>query len=152
MLESIRDQVLQDFGFIEIPECITSTLKDNQTNRTEFSLVIEQGYPGAIFRDITGRYEGNAGILVMPDRASNITCTGAEKTEDGTVYLTGDGKVGRKKFTVRVHHGLTSEDREQLYEQRENLVGKRFKIVSCGLGNNDTVAFPVFKEWIGDEQ
>jgi hypothetical protein len=152
---NVRLQVLTDIlqgANIEVAE---HYYHNGTTNpRDEITVMFQSGHDGVIMR--TGKCDYNddlANILILPKRKSILTCTrihdgeGDHKYADKVEFVWGKGRMNNKSFESPVFHGLTFSDREMISNGREDFVGKRFEVLSCGLDANEKLIFPVFKRW-----
>ena len=121
-------------------------LDDPTTTREAFNTFIQQGFPGVILRRDHGPQ-----VVVRPTKKSVLTCTditeGEGKLASGAEYVVGSGTMARKKFTSPVFSGLTFEARRTILQEKAKYVGQKFEVVSCGLGPDGKLVFPVFQKW-----
>ena len=125
-----------------------SLVKDhNDDTRRNFSLIIEQGYDGVLIRDRKGLYFDSPDVIVVPEKSSILTCTEITMKDGVVEYLHGRGRIGKTSFETPVFHGLTVDMRGNIGQNTDEHIGKRFKVLSCGLGADQKLLFPIFKEW-----
>lgn len=131
-----------------------SSADDTANTRESFSLIIQQGYPGVIVRAIDlGYFDAGSNILVEPKKKSILTCTDIIEGDKGTKYegaaeyIVGKGKLNKKTFETPVFHGLTFSQKETSLKEKDDLIGRKFEVVSCGLGPDNKLLFPIFKKW-----
>lgn len=122
-----------------------------QTIRGNTQMFYEQGYPGVVMVEKSGLVIEDIPVITHPTKKNVVTCldiiSGADAYENKTEYLIYRGMIGGKKVTGRVHYGLTWEQRDTYFKDRDNLIGKRFEILSCGTNADGRVIMPVFQKW-----
>ena len=134
-------------------EVVEHFYHDGTTNpREDIATALQCGFPGLVFRSTNiGLLKDNRSILVHPKRKSVMTCTRIEEGEGkytGVVeYLWGTGRMNKQGFESPVFHGLTFQSREQILPMRDEFIGRKFDVVSCGLDPNGKLIFPIFKQW-----
>ncbi len=152
----VRRKVLEGmFAGQEVVEVIEGELHNNMDNiREDIGAFFQAGYPGVVIRQKgSSYYDDAANILICPKRKSVLTCSSIDKGEDGTKYegraeyVWGTGTMNRKKIETPVFHGLTFAERESSYENKEQLIGQKFDVISCGLDSDGKLMFPIFKQW-----
>lgn len=121
-------------------------LSDATTTREAFNTIMQQGYSGAVLR-----HDHGPRVIVKPTRKSVLTCSmitaGSGKYEGAAEYIVGDGTMNRKRFSSPVFSGLTFDERKTILENRNDYIGKKYEVVSCGIGQDNKLLFPVFKQW-----
>ena len=146
LLEPINDKLTVADVYKGTTESDTS-----KETRTSFNLMIEQGYINVLIRGADQEYFEGVDILIKPDRKSVLTCTdittGEGVMESVAEYVHGRGRIDKKSFNSPVYHGLTFDTRMEMLENKDSLIGKRFTVVSCGLGSDGKLVFPVFTGW-----
>lgn len=122
--------------------------------REDIAAWYQAGYEGIIFRAIGCDYwHEHANIVIHPKRKSILTITRVEqgsegsKYEDRTEFIWGKGRMNNKTFDSPVFHGLTFAERKTILESRDDYVGRKCEIMSCGLDSNKRLIFPIFKKW-----
>ena len=122
--------------------------------RDDIQAIFQSGYPGVIFRAMEcGYWHEHANILVHPKRKSVLTCTRIDEAEEGskyegrTEYVWGKGRMNNKTFESPVFHGLTFAERETILQERDERIGRKFDVLSCGLDSNNKLIFPVLQRW-----
>jgi hypothetical protein len=152
----VRKKVLEGmFAGQEVVEVIEGELHNStDTIREEVSAFLQAGYPGVVIRQKgSSYYDDAANILIRPKRKSVLTCmsidegAGGTKYAGRTEYVWGSGTMNRKKIETPVFYGLTFSEREASYQNREQLVGQKFDVISCGLDSDGKLMFPIFKQW-----
>jgi len=121
-------------------------LSDSKLARSTISIILQQGYDRFVFRGQDSLYSQTGGIMVHPNTKSVLTIVGVDGTDE-VEYLHGRGRLGGKEFETPVFHGLISSQRKQLYSQKADLIGKKFEVVSCGLGQDGKLMFPIFRRF-----
>ena len=157
VLATINDAILEKHcPNVCIAESHRCSLDDNETQsiRETFGMIIQQGYAGVIIRPAKHEYfQTDANMVIHPEKKSILTCTklgeGASdsKYTGAAEYIYGTGMMSRKKFETSVFHGLTFPQKESLLKDRESFIGRKFEVVSCGLGPNNNLLFPIFTGW-----
>ena len=158
VLATINDAILEKHCPYEV--CIAESHRcslnddEDQSIRETFSMIIQQGYSGVIVRPANHEYfQADANMVIKPEKKSILTCTKLEKGKAGSKYeraieyVHGTGMMNRKKFETPVFHGLTYPEKELLLENEENYIGRKFEVISCGLGPNNNLLFPIFTGW-----
>ncbi len=152
----VRKKVLEGmFAGQEVVEVIEGELHNTmETMRDDIGAFFQAGYSGVVFRPKgSGYHDDIANILVRPKRKSVLTCLSVNEGDGGTKYegraeyLWGSGTMNRKQIMTPVFYGLTFSERESSYQNREQLVGQKFDVISCGLDSDDRLMFPIFKKW-----
>jgi len=135
-------------------EAHSCSLKRPDKTREHFNTIVQQGYNGALLRHDQAAYGRNAmRVAVVPTKKSILTCTqicpGRPETryENVAEYIVGKGTMNKKKFTSPVFSGLTFGQRKTILEEKSQHVGRKFEVLSCGLGTDDRLVFPVFIQW-----
>lgn len=158
VLSTINDAILEKHCPYNV--CIADTYKcslnddEDQSIRETFNMIIQQGYSGVIVRPINHEYfQENSNIVIKPEKKSILTCTKLEKGKAGSKYegaieyVRGSGTMNRKRFEASVFQGLTFTEKELLLKNEENYIGRKFEVISCGLGPNNNLLFPIFTGW-----
>lgn len=147
MEEMIAEQYEVNIWAVESHLC---KLDNPNTTREAFNTITQQGYPGVVLRHPEGP-GGGMRVLVHPKRKSTLTCKdiaeGKDKYAGVAEYIIGTGTMNRKKFTSPVFSGLTFEDRKTILQDKASVIGQKFDVLSCGLGADGKLIFPVFKQW-----
>lgn len=130
------------------------SLEHPDQTREHFNTIVQQGYNGALLRHDQAAYGRDLmRVAVMPTKKSILTCTAIQEGRPGTryqgaaEYIIGKGTISRKKFTSPVFSGLTFEQRKTILEEKSQHMGRRFEVLSCGLGADNRLIFPVFIQW-----
>lgn len=136
---------------IDIIESYPCERNDAEGTRNEINLLFQQGHEGVVIRDANGGCD-YPDILVHPTVKSVITCTGIEAGggyySDKAEFISGRGMLQKKKIQINAFFGLTLSEREQYLKNRDDLIGSRFEILSCGMRQNSSeVLYPIFKQW-----
>lgn len=152
-LEIIR-AMLPDSDVVEPIEHELLGKDDKERIRDTISLYLEAGYPGVVLRPDTVSYRHNhANIVIHPTKKNTLTCEEVipgekeSKFEGRTLYLRGTGSRRGKKINTLVFHGLTFDERGTSLENKEDLIGKKFEVLSCGATKDGSLLFPVFQQW-----
>ncbi len=129
-------------------------LDSAKTTREAFNTIIQQGYEGAVMRHNEPGYGRDATrVVVHPTKKSVLTCTKLLNAKDdtkyagGVEYVVGKGTINRQKFESPVFSGLTFDDRMTILQERERYLGRKFEVLSCGLGPDGKLVFPIIKKW-----
>jgi hypothetical protein len=106
----------------------------------ELSLLFQQGYRGAIIRNLDAHYpfRNQSDFLIHP----TVNAVAVVKEYIPGVGLSFEYTRGKKIYTGIVRIGLTKDCLGDISE----LSGKRFNLISCG-AKGDELLFPVFKSW-----
>jgi len=157
VLATINDAILEKHcPNVCVAELHRCSLDDNESQsiRETFSMIIQQGYSGVIIRAEKHEYfQTDANMVIRPEKKSILTCTKLEAgASDGKYagvaeYIYGTGMMHRKKFETPIFHGLTFPQKESLLEDQESFIGRKFEVISCGLGPNNNLLFPIFIGW-----
>lgn len=154
-LEGIREIMERnDVPNIWCTEHHRCLLDTPQTTREAFNTIIQQGYEGAVMRHNEPGYGVDATrVVVHPTKKSILTCTKLlnarpeTKYAGGVEYVVGKGTLSRKKFESPVFSGLTFDDRMTILQERDQYLGRKFEVLSCGLGPDGKLVFPIIKKW-----
>ena len=136
------------FNLIDV---MAGELGDN-TIRDGIGLLFEQGYTAFAFRDVNSNFTMDR-IVVSPSKRNVLTCTDITPFPENSgrnqfaEYIHGTGRASKKKFETPVFFGLDMNFREELLENKDDLIGRKFIVHSCGLGPDDKLLFPVFVDW-----
>lgn len=108
----------------------------------ELGLILEQGYKGAILRDLDANYpfHKQPDFTILPSVKGTVICT--EVIE--AVGLRTKSTRGDKTITSIVRLGLTASINKYILES--NPIGQRLDVLSCGQKDNELL-FPVFQRW-----
>ncbi len=122
--------------------------------REDIAAWYQAGYHGVIFRALDCDYHHkHANILIHPKRKSVLTVTRIdqgsddEKYADRAEFVWGKGRMNRKNFNSPVFHGLTFADRKTILQERDEHIGRKFEVLSCGLDSGDRLIFPILQRW-----
>ncbi len=146
--------VLWDIGITGADVIERYHVKDDdsiQTIRSNAQVFFEQGYNGVVMVERSGLILQDIPVLTLPTKKNVVTCldiiSGADEFENKTEYIIYRGMVGGKKVTGQIHYGLTWEQRDTYFKDRDNLIGKRLEILSCGTNEDGRIIMPVFQKW-----
>lgn len=151
-----RLKILEDMlAGQDVMEVIEHWYHDEGTvPREDIALIYDAGYPGVVIRPINhGYWQEHASIVVHPKRKSVLTCTKIiEGSPEGKYAgraesIWGKGRMNKKSFESPVFHGLTFTDRERILKARDEFIGKKFDVLSCGLDSSGSLIFPIIKQW-----
>lgn len=117
------------------------TPRDSDQFFKEFDLILQQGFDGAIIRDLDARYAFRVqpDLLVKPSIKSLLTCT---EVKPG-VGLRAESMTAKKMVTANIRLGLTSMVWNDISELS---VGRRLEVLSCGQKDGELL-LPVFQKW-----
>lgn len=147
----VLEMMFSDTESIEIVEHINCD--DISSVRDDISVLFQAGYDGIIIRPHgLGYYHPQNNIFVKPTRRSVLKCTDIVEATTGKYtgvaeYIVGKGTINKKSFESPVYHGLTYDNRELCLQHKDDYIGKKFDVVSCGLDNTGKLIFPIFKQW-----
>ncbi len=135
-----RLAVLDKFG---IPIVQNSPVLTSQGDEffKELNLIFEQGYKGAMIRDIDGNYpfRVQCDLAVSPTIKGIITCTEIVPS----VGIRGESKRGEKMINSFTRLGLKESTWRSISEER---IGQRFDVLSCGQKDTELL-LPIFQSW-----
>ncbi len=119
--------------------------------RSNASMFFEQGYSGLVFVQEPGRVVKERPVVGHPTKKSVVTCldiiSGEDEYEGKAEYIWCRGTINKKSFRTRVYYGLNWEQRDTYFKDRDNLIGKKFEIISCGVTDSGKIILPIFKQW-----
>lgn len=107
---------------------------------SELNLLLEQGFEGAILRDLDAHYpfRKQADVLIKPSTKYSATCTEITENE-----LRGEAIKGKKTLKLNVRLGLT----QRLWKDiSESSIGRRFDVLACGQKEGELL-LPRFIGW-----
>ena len=144
--EMLEQSGIMDHVFVYPVEAHLCKLDDPKTTREAFNTIVQQGFPGVVLR-----HDHGPRVIVHPTRKSVMTCTditeGDGKLAGVAEYVVGTGTLSRKKFTSPVFSGLTFDARRTILQGKAEHIGQKFEVLSCGLGPDGKLVFPVFQKW-----
>ena len=131
---------------------VDESIQDIRGNAQVF---FEQGYPGVVMVERSGLVLDDIPVVMHPTKKNVVTCldivSGADEYENKAEFLVYRGVIDKKKVTGRVYYGLNWEQRDTYFKDRDNLIGKRFEILSCGTNAEGHIIMPVFQKWRNTE-
>lgn len=117
--------------------------------RENAQTLLEQGYRGLIFTEDLEHLLNP--VIAHPTKKNVLTCldiiSGEGEYSDKVEYIVARGNINKKKVETNVFYGLNWQQRDTYFKGKDQLIGKRFEIVSCGLSKNDKLIMPIFKQW-----
>jgi hypothetical protein len=146
---SVLSRMLEGQDVVEVVE-----YTESKDPREDIAAWYQAGFDGVIFRAMECEYHHEyANILVHPKRKSVLTVTKIDQGEDDEKYadrvefIWGKGRMNNKSFDSPVFHGLTFADRKIILEHRDEYIGRKFEVLSCGLDSNKRLIFPILTRW-----
>ena len=152
--DALRQMVhgMNESGFcgVEMIERHYSVDGDSSYVRSQAELFIEQGFNGFVFTNEASPIPKNIPLVVHQTKKNVLTCIDIVSGEDeyaGKVeYLVGRGTHSKKRFVQKIYYGLNWEQRDTYFRDRDQLIGKRFEVLSCGFGHKMLI-MPIFQQW-----
>jgi DNA ligase-1 len=150
-----RLALLNKFGFFIKDDCIkvvpSSLVRNADEVMQMYNQYIDKGYEGFVIRDIYGQYvrKRSTGMMkfkphqtdeyVIVGTHEEVSINGEPKGTLGAFMCVSDG------ILFNVGTGLTQEQREDLWRERESLVGRKLKVKYQSLTQGKGVPrFPVY--------
>jgi hypothetical protein len=108
----------------------------------ELDLILQQGYEGAIIRNLDGHYpfREQFDVLIKPTIKATVTCTGVVPD----VGIRAESTRGKKKINSFIRLGLTNAVWKDI--SVSSPIGRRLDVLSCGQKDTELL-LPVFKQW-----
>lgn len=107
----------------------------------ELDLLLQQGFPAVVIRDLDGHYpfRVNQDVLVKPNIKATVTFMGCTPG----VEIKAETMRGKKLIKANIRLGLTESVWKDI---SESSIGRRLDVLSCGQ-KGDELILPVFHQW-----
>lgn len=146
ILEGLAE-TMNDLGAMGVDVIERYTSKEGIRQNTQ--LLLEQGYAGVVFVDVMDRFLNP--VKAHPTKKSVFTCLditeGTDEYQGKVEFILARGTINKQRVETKVFYGLNWEQRDTYFKSKDQLIGRRFDVLSCGLAEDGRVIMPVFKQW-----
>jgi len=159
--EKIQD--LDNINILETPMLVDLDTEEGHTQMTDYATeCVSNGYEGIMIKDRFGIYECKRSTTWMkwkPVITVDLTVVGLEEGTGRNIGKLGalvcEGIDQNKTIHVNVGTGLSDKDREEFWEERNNIIGQVVEIKADAITQNQdgtySLRFPRFERFRGFE-
>lgn len=123
-------------------------------------MAIEGGYEGIMIKDLTAPYENkrsSSWLKLKPVITVDLEVVGVEegtgKNQNSLGAIVCEGEYNGKNISVNVGSGFTDEERTNIWENRDSVIGKIAEVMADAVTQNQdgtfSLRFPRFEKWRG---
>lgn len=123
-------------------------------------MAIEGGYEGIMIKDLNSPYENkrsSSWLKLKPVITVDLEVVGVEegtgKNKGSLGAIVCEGEYNGKNISVNVGSGFTDEERTNIWENRDSVIGKIAEVMADAVTQNQdgtfSLRFPRFEKWRG---
>lgn len=123
-------------------------------------MAIEGGYEGIMIKDLNSPYENkrsSSWLKLKPVITVDLEVVGVEegtgKNQNSLGAIVCEGEYNGKNISVNVGSGFTDEERTNIWENRDSVIGKIAEVMADAVTQNQdgtfSLRFPRFEKWRG---